>query len=102
MTADAILAATIPSVLPTLMVLVGILTNKNDINHVRTEIASMRGEIASVRTEISGVRKELSAEISGVRAELGAFKVQSHHDIMTLTGLYHDIDKRVSRLEDKG
>ena len=94
MTADAILAATIPSVLPTLMVLVGILLNKNDINQVRTSISELRGEMASVRTE-------LRAEISGVRAELGDFKAQSHNDIMTLTGLYHDIDKRVSRLEDK-
>lgn len=118
-----VIVANIPSVLPTLMVLFGIMSNKNDINYVRNEIASMRGEISHVRSdlhteivnvrtelrsEISGVRAEvasirteLRADISGVRTELGAFKTQAHTDIMTLVGLNNDVDKRVSRLENK-
>jgi hypothetical protein len=71
-----VLTITIPSVLPTLMVLFGILSNKNDINHVRTEIASMRGEMNAMRT-------------------------QFHSDIMMLVNIGNDLDKRVSRLEDK-
>ena len=83
MTADAILAATIPSVLPTLMVLVGILLNKNDINHVRTSISELRGEM-------NGMRSEIHADINGLRS-----------DIRMLTGADNELDKRVSRLEDK-
>ena len=83
MTADAILAATIPSVLPTLMVLVGILLNKNDINQVRSSISEVRGEMGAIRVEINALR------------------TQFHSDIQMLTGLYHYVDKRVSRLEDK-
>jgi len=46
-----VLTITIPSVLPTLMVLFGILSNKNDINHVRTEIASLRAEMTAMRKD---------------------------------------------------
>lgn len=90
-----VLTITIPSVLPTLMVLFGILSNKNDINHVRTEIASMRGEISNVRTELrtemGAMRNQFHADINGLRS-----------DIATLVGITNDLDKRVSRLEDKG
>jgi len=58
-----VLTITIPSVLPTLMVLFGILSNKNDINHVRTEIASLRGEISNVRAEMTAMRKDFHADI---------------------------------------
>jgi len=71
-----VLTITIPSVLPTLMVLFGILSNKNDINHVRTELSSIRGEMNAMRT-------------------------QFHSDIMMLVNISNDLDKRVSRLEDK-
>ena len=71
-----VLAATLPGVLPTLMVLVGILTNKNDINHVRTEIASLRTEV-------------------------GAMRNQFHADILNLVNIGNEMDKRVSRLEDQ-
>jgi cell division protein FtsL len=78
-----VLTITIPSVLPTLMVLFGILSNKNDINHVRTEIASLRGEVSNVRNEMAAMRKDF------------------HADIMMLVNISNDLDKRVSRLEDK-
>jgi len=58
-----VLTITIPSVLPTLTVLFGILSNKNDINHVRTEIGSLRGAIASVCNEMAGMRKDFHADI---------------------------------------
>jgi septal ring factor EnvC (AmiA/AmiB activator) len=93
-----VLAATLPGVLPTLMVLIGILTNKNDINNVRTAIASMRGEMSKDRSEL---RTELRTEIASVRTELGAMRTQLHTDIMTLVNISNDLDKRVSRLEDK-
>jgi len=90
-----VLAITIPSVLPTLMVLFGILSNKNDINHVRTELSSIRGEISNVRSElraeINAMRNQFHADITGLRS-----------DIATLVGITNDLDKRVSRLEDKG
>jgi len=112
-----VLTITIPSVLPTLMVLFGILSNKNDINHVRTEIASMRAEISSVRTdlrgEISSVRNELRNEMNSIRNELrnemNSMRNQFHadinglrSDIATVVGITNELDKRVSRLEDKG
>jgi len=90
-----VLAITIPSVLPTLMVLFGILSNKNDINHVRTELSSIRGEISNVRTELrsemNAMRTQFHTDIAGLRS-----------DIATLVGITNDLDKRVSRLEDKG
>jgi chromosome segregation ATPase len=90
-----VLTITIPSVLPTLMVLFGILSNKNDINHVRTELSSIRGEI-------SGVRNELRAEMNSMRNQFHADINGLRSDIATLVGITNDLDKRVSRLEDKG
>jgi len=83
----AVLTITIPSVLPTLMVLFGILSNKNDINPVRTEIASTRNEISSMRTQFD--------------TRLAAMSDKFHSDIMTLVNISNDLDKRVGRLEDK-
>lgn len=90
MTADAILAATIPSVFPTIMVLVGILMNKNDINQVRSSISELRGEMNGVRGEMNAMRGQFHSDINGLRS-----------DIATLVGISNDLDKRVSRLEDK-
>jgi phage-related protein len=88
-----------------MMVLFGILTNKNGINHVRTEIASMSGEISSVRTdlraEITSVRNELRAEITSVHTELGAIRAQAHADTLTLVNISNEMDRRITRLEDK-
>jgi uncharacterized protein involved in exopolysaccharide biosynthesis len=108
-----VIAATIPSVLPTLMVLYGIMSNKNDINHIRTELSSIRGEMGSIRGEMGSMRTQFNAEIGSMRnqfhAEIGALRTEFHadinglrSDIATLTGISNDLDKRVSRLEDKG
>jgi hypothetical protein len=78
-----VLSIALPSVLPTLMVLVGILTNKNDINHVRTEISGLRTEMNATRSDISILRKQL------------------HDDIVMLVGRDTDKAERLARLEER-
>jgi hypothetical protein len=72
-----VLVATIPSILPAIMVGFGILINKNDINR-------LWAEMGAIRTQLHG-------DINGLRS-----------DIATLVNISNEMDKRVSRLEDKG
>jgi len=71
-----VLTATIPSILPAAMVGFGILINKNDFNRV-------------------------SGEITSLCFAMGAMQSQFHADIMMLVNISNEMDKRVSRLEDK-
>lgn len=76
-----VLIAAIPSIIPTVVVGFGILVKKNDINRVSSEIASLRteqhGDIVRVDTRLSDA-------------------------VVMLINIGNELDKRVSRLEDKG
>jgi len=75
-----VLIAAIPSIIPTVMVAFGILVNKNDINRVS-------GEIASLRTELHGDIVRVDTRLNDA--------------VVTLVNIGNELDKRVSRLEDK-
>jgi len=71
-----VLLATIPATLPTLAVLVGILLNQNGINRLDGRMNSLEGRMTSLEARF-------------------------HADIMTLVNIGNELDKRVTRLEDK-
>jgi hypothetical protein len=61
------LAALAGSALPTLMVLIGILLNRNDINRLDGRISalesSLRAEMASLRGEMNAMRDRFHADM---------------------------------------
>jgi hypothetical protein len=65
----------------------------------------MRGEISNVRTdlrsEIASVRNELRAEMNSMRNQFHADINGLRSDTATLVNISNDLDKRVSRIEDK-
>lgn len=75
-----ILIATIPSIIPAVLVGFGILINKNDSNR-------LAGEIATLRTRMESRFDALTKEL--------------HDSVVMLVNISNDLDKRVSRLEDK-
>jgi archaellum component FlaC len=85
------------SALPTLMVLVGILLNRNDINRLDTQIAGLRGEMNGLRSEFNGLR----SEFNGLRSEFNGLRSQMHSDMMMLMSTNGEFDKRISKLEEK-
>ncbi len=74
------IAALAASALPTLMVLVGILLNRNDINRLDGRISAL--------------------EVS-LRGEIAAFRSQVHDDLKMVHGAGNEMDKRITRLEQK-
>jgi hypothetical protein len=66
--------------LPTLMVLVGILLNRNDSNQIRGEMATLRGEF---------------------HAEMGKLRDLFHSDIVHLLEHDRDQDSRITRIEER-
>lgn len=84
------LVAFLPSVLPTLMVLVGILLNRNDVSRLDARITalevSLRGEMSTLRNEMASLRSELRGEIAGIRAEMVSLRSQFHNDVLMLHG----------------
>lgn len=70
-----LLLATIPATLPTLAVLVGILLNQNGINRLDSRMNALEGRMTSLESRF-------------------------HTD--TLVNIGNEMDKRVTRLEDKG
>jgi hypothetical protein len=95
--------------LPTLMVLVGILLNRNDSNQLRGEMATLReefrGEMATLREELATLRGELRGEMATLRgelrAEMGKLRDQSHTDIVHLLEHDRDQDSRITRIEER-
>jgi len=85
------------SALPTLMVLVGILLNRNDINRLDTQMNSLRGEMNGLRSEFNGLR----SEFNGLRSEFNGLRSQMHSDMMMLMSTNGEFDKRISHLEEK-
>ena len=74
------LTALAGSALPTLMVFVGILLNRNDINRLDGRITTMEGSL---------------------RGEMNAMRDRFHSDMMMLMSSNAAIDARVSKLEEK-
>jgi hypothetical protein len=73
--------------IPTLMVLVGILLNRNDANRLDSRITaletSLRGEMTSIRSEMVTLRS------------------QFHNDVLMLLGSDKEQDRRITRLEER-
>ncbi len=98
------LVALAGSAAPTLMVLIGILLSRYDINRIDGRISAseiaLRAEISalatSLRLEMVGVRSEIAA----IRSEMVVIRTQAHNDTMTLMGINNEMDKRVSKFED--
>jgi hypothetical protein len=92
-----VLSATIPSILPGVLVGVGIL-NKYDISalraDVKSDIARIDGRIDRIETKIDS----LSAALNGM---IDTLSKQLNEAIPMLVNISNEMDKRVSRLEDK-
>jgi hypothetical protein len=78
------------SALPTLMVLVGILLNRNDINRLDTQMNGLRGEMNGLR-----------GEMNSLRGEFNALRSQMHSDMMMLMSTNGDFEMRISKLEER-
>jgi len=89
-TITAIATAAGAAAIPTLAVLFAAFINNRNHADLRVEI----------RADMTSLRGEFRSEIQQLRGELNAFRVQVHQDILTLVNLHHDLDKRVTRLED--
>ncbi len=74
------MAALAGSALPTLMVLIGILLNRNDINRLDGRITTLEGSL---------------------RGEMNAMRDRFHADMMMLMSSNAALDARVSKLEEK-
>jgi hypothetical protein len=81
------MAALAGSALPTLMVLIGILLNRNDINRLDGRITALEGS--------------LRGEMHGLRGEMNAMRDRFHADMMMLMSSNAALDARVSKLEEK-
>lgn len=66
--------------LPSLMVLVGILINRNDATRLDARLTSME---------------------SGLRSEISASRTQFHNDVLMLLGSDKQQDTRITRLEER-
>ncbi len=99
------------SALPTLMVLVGILLNRNDINRLDTQMHGLRGEMSTLRGEMNALRGEMNSlrgemnslrgEFNGLRGEFNGLRSQMHSDMMMLMSTNGDFDKRISKIEER-
>ena len=84
----------IPGILPCLMVLIGILLNKNDSNRLGSEIRDVRSEVASLRTSTeTGLRV--------VRGEISSLRASTHSDLKEFDRLGRSQDTRITLIEDK-
>jgi len=86
-----VLIAAIPSIIPTVMVGFGILVNKSDTTRISGELVTLRSE---VRSDMNAMRNELHGDIVRVDTRL-------NEAVVTLVNIGNELDKRVSRLEDK-
>jgi archaellum component FlaC len=92
------------SALPTLMVLVGILLNRNDINRLDTQMNGLRGEMNGLRGEMNSLRGEfnnLRGEFNNLRGEFNSLRSQMHSDMMMLMSTNGDFEMRISKLEER-
>ncbi len=100
-----VLIAAIPSIIPTVMVGFGILVNKSDSNRLGGEINTIRGEISSLRARVDAMNEKFDARLAAISekfdARLAAMSEKFHADIINLINIGNELDKRVSRIEDK-
>ncbi len=87
-----VLIATIPSVLPVFMVGFGILVNKNDSDRLKGDMDSLSNRLGG---EIAMLRARMESRFDTLTKDL-------HDNVETLVKVGNDLDKRISRLEDKG
>ena len=81
------LVALAGSALPTLVVLVGILLNRNNINRLDGRITALEGS--------------LRGEMGSLRGEMNSMRDRFHADMMMLMSSNASLDARVSKLEEK-
>lgn len=79
--------AIIPATVPTLAVLVGILLNQNGINRLDGRIDRIEGRIDRLEAKVDTLVDALSKQLSDA--------------ILILVNISNDLDKRLTRLEDK-
>jgi hypothetical protein len=85
-----VLIATVPSILPGILVGVGILVNKYDVSSLRADIARIDGRI-----------DRIDGRIDRIDGRIDTFSKQPNDAILMLVNIGNEMDKRVSRLEDK-
>ncbi len=73
------------------MVGFGILVNKSDTTRISGELVTLRSEVGS---DMNAMRNELHGDIVRVDTRL-------NEAVVTLVNIGNELDKRVSRLEDK-
>jgi hypothetical protein len=119
-----ILKASLPTLLavmvPTLMVLVGILLNKSDINRIDAQMTKLnekmdglatdlRSEMAdlstSLRSEMADLSTSLRSEMgdlsTNLRSEMAQMRNSFHSDILMLVQRDGDKDTRIALLEER-
>ncbi len=77
----------VPAVLPALMVLVGILLNKSDINRLDAQMGKLNDTMDAMRDSLNG--------------KMDAMKDSLHGDILMLVQRDGDKDTRLMRLEER-
>ncbi len=78
--------------LPSLMVLVGILVNRNDANRLDARITN----------EISRLESSIRSDMAAMRGEMSAMRTQFHSDVLMLMSSDKEQDRRITRLEERG
>lgn len=78
--------------LPSLMVLVGILVNRNDANRLDARITN----------EISRLESSIRSDMAAMRGEMSAMRNQFHSDVLMLVSSDKEQDRRITRLEERG
>jgi hypothetical protein len=86
------LAIALPTALPRLMVLVGILLNQRSTDKLDARITTLEGSL----------RGEMKALEGSLRTGMIALRNQFHSDILMLMGRDIDLDSRITRLEERG
>ena len=86
MTDQTVIASVASTAIPTLAVFLVYFLNKRDVSDLRAEV---RQDLQGMRAEIAQFRQEINQRFALI-----------HSDISTLVNVIHDLDKRVSKLED--
>jgi len=100
-----VLIATIPSILPGVLVGIGILLNKYDISalraDVKADIARIDGRIDRIDARIDRIETKIDAMSAAFNGRIDTVSKQLNEAIVMLVNISNEMDKRVSRLEGK-
>ena len=91
-----ILAVAIPTVIPTLAVVISILRSDSKIEALRVEMNSMRGDFNSA---IGALRADFNNSIGALRADMESMRHDLHADIRILNNVVYEHNGRLSKLE---